>query len=328
MDLVTTVQDVAMKAYESILEFITSCVHAYLTGRMESPIVQCQEIQRSWEDELYRLQELRRHCQAIQRSKILLKTSNAFSVVSASSPRDSAPCNVRVIARSLNAKRSSALESPRDSAHRIVGYIMHEDEFKALESIVDEWTKSNATGIEAWALLQKNVLRSHKPSQIGCESVTGVAQETSQCGEEHPEESEKPMFVSAVVNIEAQAIFDFLEDLFVSSSTRAGATIQADIWVKSMKGLGVNVQHPSAQTVKTIFRARVVDAMTIECRSLGWISLVKACICLEVIRRTKTPEGGLPVGAAPFYPESTGTLLSASSRASSTPLLEKRSKAW
>jgi len=197
-------------------------------------------------------------------------------------------------------------------APNIVGFVIETKEFEVLDKTIAAWTRGDQQGEEAWEKIKEEVLRSRGPKMVGFDSMVNL--DDGQ-GDRCP-----TIFGAGIVSVEAHALFDFMQDLFVASSTIGGELIRADIWIKAMRGLGVNEPMPQIQTIKALFKERVVEAMTIGCPSFGWIKLVKACVCLEVVRRVEAPVGAFPMVAPPPQ-ESVGTLLS-----SSSPLLEKRDR--
>merc|ERR1712100_838325 len=119
-----------------------------------------------------------------------------------------------------------------------VGSILCEEELDALENVIKAWSASKLTGKEAWEVIQKKVLRGQRPATIGLESMVRAVGNTVRCGSEHREGFERPMFGAGIVAVEAQSIFEFLENLFT------GGLGFENAWIEAMKGLGVKVPLP------------------------------------------------------------------------------------
>jgi len=201
-----------------------------------------------------------------------------------------------------------------------VGCIMYEEEFADLENIIKDWASNTGlqlTGEQAWQAIQKKILRGQKSSTLGFESMVRASGDTTQCGSEHPEGFERVKFGAAIVAVESNCIFEFLENLLVGSDSDEIA------WIQAMKGLGVKVAKPNKETMQVCFKASVMEAMQIECRTLGWIKLVKACLCFEVARHVKAPTDGLPVSAMEDPPQTEARAATPARDVMSAPLLHQ-----
>jgi hypothetical protein len=182
-----------------------------------------------------------------------------------------------------------------------VGSIVCADDLDVLEATIAEWTSCKIDGSEAWKAIQTKVLHNLKPNHIGLETMVCAGETCTRDGDkvmaynnpiEHIPGFQRPILSAGVAAVESQAIFDFFDGLFGEVSMEA-------TWVRAIKDLGVLCMHPQRchpdiSTVKSCFKVRVTEAVNIETASLGRLKLVKACVCLEIIRHVKAPRSGLP----------------------------------
>lgn len=174
----------------------------------------------------------------------------------------------------IQSSRPAAGKQPIVDTFRNTGAMMCKQDFKTLEATIKDWSCSRMKGVRAWEVVRKDVLQKQTPSTLGF--APGFCYGSGD------------FFV-----VEATAIFQFLENLFIGLPSSHGKSLEAP-WIEAMKGLGVKVKKPDNAMIQRCFKACVSEAVEIECQSFGWLKLVKACLCLEVARHVTAPKEGIP----------------------------------